>query len=78
MFGGTENLARDANGNIIFDRRDLKRYRQWYLAPDIDLSKLKTNSWGLRFLFKVLSAFKFPAPALEWSNGNLKMRAVVF
>ncbi len=78
MFGGTENLARDANGNIIFDRRDIKRYRQWYLAPDIDWSKFKTNSWGLRFLFKVLSAFKFPSPALELSNGRLKMRALVF
>ncbi|MBL0270862.1 MAG: DUF2279 domain-containing protein [Chitinophagaceae bacterium] len=78
MFGGTENLARDENGNIVFDRRDIKRYRQWYLAPDIDWSKFKTNSWGLRFLFKILSAFKFPAPALELSNGGLKMRALVF
>jgi len=72
MFGGTENIARDANGNITFNRTDIKRYRQWYLAPDIDLSKIKTKSKALHFIFTVLSAFKFPTPSLEFSNGKIK------
>jgi len=72
MFGGTSNIAKDKDGNIIFDRSDIKRYRQWFLSPDIDLTKIKTNKKGLRFLFTVLSAFKFPAPSLELSNGRLK------
>jgi uncharacterized protein YfiM (DUF2279 family) len=78
MFGGTENIGKDENGNIIFDRRDIPRYRQWYLAPDIDFSKIKTNSKGLRFLFLVLNAFKFPAPAVEFSRGSLRLRGIVF
>lgn len=78
MFGGEENIAKDENGNIIFDRRDIKRYRQWYLAPDIDLTKIKTNKKGLRFLFTVLSAFKFPAPSLEFSNGKFRLNALHF
>jgi uncharacterized protein YfiM (DUF2279 family) len=78
MFGGEENIAKDANGNIIFDRRDVKRYRQWYLAPDIDLSRIKTKSKAVNFLFMVLSAFKFPAPALELSKGKLKAHALYF
>ncbi len=78
MFGGEENIAKDENGNIIFDRRDIKRYRQWYLAPDIDLTKIKTNKKGLRFLFTVLSAFKFPAPSLEFSNGKFRLNAIHF
>jgi hypothetical protein len=65
LFGGTENIAKDENGNITFDRRDVRRHRQWYIAPDIDLSKIKTNSKALKFFFTFLSAFKFPAPALE-------------
>lgn len=78
MFGGTENIANDENGTIIFDRRDIKRYRQWYLSPDIDWSKIKTNKKGLRFLFTVLNAFKFPAPSIELSNGKLRLNAIHF
>lgn len=78
MFGGEENIAKDVNGNITFDRRDIKRYRQWYLAPDIDLSKIKTKSKAVHFMLMVFSAFKFPTPSLEFSNGKFKLNAVHF
>jgi hypothetical protein len=78
MFGATENVAYDKEGNISFDRRDIKRYRQWYLAPDVDFTKIKTNKKGIRFLLTVLSAFKFPTPSLEFSNGKFKVVAMHF
>ncbi len=78
MFGGTENIAKDDAGNVIFNRMDIKRFRQWYLSPDIDFTKIKTNKKGLRFLFMVLGAFKFPAPSLEFSNGKFKLNAIHF
>jgi hypothetical protein len=78
LFGGTQNIGKDDNGNITFNRPDIKRYRQWFLAPDIDLSKIKVNSKALKFFLTFLSAFKFPAPALEFSNGKLKTHAVYF
>ena len=78
MFGARSNIAVDKNGNVIFDRRDIKRYRQWYLSPDIDFTKIRTNKKGLKFLFFVLSAVKFPAPALEYSNGSFKGHWIVF
>jgi uncharacterized protein YfiM (DUF2279 family) len=78
MFGGYENIARDKDENIIFDRRDIKRYRQWYLSPDIDLTKIKTKSKFLRTAFSVLNVLKIPAPALELSNGEFKGKWVVF
>lgn len=78
MFGGTENIARDDNGNISFSRNDIKRYRQWYLAPDIDFSKIKTDKKGLKLLFTLLNVLKFPAPALEFSNGKFRAHAIVF
>ena len=71
MFGGFENIGKDENGVIIFDRRDIKRYRQWYLAPDIDLTRIKTNKKGIRMLLYVLNVFKFPTPSLELSRGKL-------
>ena len=78
LFGGTQNIAKDDNGNITFNRPDIKRYRQWFLAPDIDLSKIKTNKKGVKFILTVLSAFKFPAPSLEFSKGKFKVHAVHF
>lgn len=78
MYGARSNVAKDKEGNITFDRSDIKRYRQWYLAPDIDLTKIKTNKKGIRFLLTVLSAFKFPTPSLEFSNGKFKVHALHF
>lgn len=78
MFGARSNVAIDKNGVVTFDRRDIKRYRQWYLSPDVDFTKIRTNKKGLKFLFFVLSAVKFPAPTLEYSNGNFKGHWIVF
>lgn len=78
MFGGTQNIAFNKDGTIIFDRRDLKRYRQWYLSPDIDFSRIKTNKKGVKVLLFVLNSFKLPAPGLELSNGKLKGKWLVF
>lgn len=78
LFGGRKNFAADENGGIIFNRPDIKRYRQWYIAPDIDLSKIKTKSKALKFFLTFLSAFKFPAPTLEFSKGKFSLHAIYF
>ncbi|MCW3093481.1 MAG: hypothetical protein JWP81_4550 [Ferruginibacter sp.] len=78
LFGARENVAKDVNGNITFDRHDIKRYRQWYLAPDIDFTKIRTKKKGVKALLTLLSAFKMPAPSLEFSNGKFKLKALVF
>jgi hypothetical protein len=78
MFGARRNIAVDKNGNVIFDRSDIKRYRQWYISPDIDFTKIRTNKKGLKALFFILNAFKFPAPTLEYSKGSFKGHWFVF
>lgn len=72
MFGARSNIAKDKNGTVIFDRHDIKRYRQWYLSPDIDLNKIRTKNRTVKLLLSALNAFKFPAPSLEFSNGSIK------
>ena len=72
MFGGYENIAYDEDGNETFNRTDIKRYRQWFLSPDIDLTKINTRSKFLRTILAGLNAIKIPAPSLELSNGKLK------
>jgi len=71
MYGGDDNIWSDKLGNI-HDRSDIKRYRQFYLSPDIDLTRIKTKSKPLRVALFVLNCFKIPAPALELSQGKLK------
>lgn len=78
MLGGYENVARDKEGNISFNRPDIKRFRQLYIAPDIDLTRIKTKSRFLRSAFFVLNSFKFPAPALELSQGKLQAHWLAF
>lgn len=45
----------------------LERYRQWYLAPDIDLSKIQTGNPFLNNLLSTLNFLKMPSPALEYN-----------
>ncbi|HMM11843.1 MAG TPA: DUF2279 domain-containing protein [Bacteroidales bacterium] len=64
VYGGYNNKWTDKNGQY-HDFSHLKRTRQLYLSPDIDFSRIRTNSPGLKTLFQVLNVFKVPAPALE-------------
>lgn len=47
------------------------RLRQFYIAPDIDLTRIKTKSKTLKTIFKVVNCLKFPMPTLEL-NSNKK------
>ncbi|MBD0332566.1 MAG: DUF2279 domain-containing protein [Chitinophagaceae bacterium] len=78
MFGGFENVAYDKNGNLTFSRLDIKRYRQFYLSPDVDFTKIKTTNKVLKTTFNILNALKLPAPALEFSNGKLQGHILLF
>jgi uncharacterized protein YfiM (DUF2279 family) len=72
MFGGTENISRDKNGVVLFDRSDVPRYRQWYLAPDIDFTKIRTKNKFLKATFFLLNSLKFPAPSIGFSKKGIE------
>ncbi|MBS1927209.1 MAG: DUF2279 domain-containing protein [Bacteroidetes bacterium] len=78
MFGGYENIGKNPDGSINFSRPDIKRYRQWYLAPDIDLTKIPTRRKGIKTLLNIINIIKFPTPGLELSNGKLHWRWLIF
>ncbi|WP_153798701.1 DUF2279 domain-containing protein [Foetidibacter luteolus] len=71
MFGARPDSWKDASGNPIYLTGDLKRYRQFYIAPDIDLTRIKTRSKWLRTTFSILNSVKFPAPSVEFSRGKV-------
>jgi hypothetical protein len=78
MFGGYENVGFDKNGIRTFYRPDIRRYRQWYFAPDVDLSKINVRNKTARTVLMALNAIKFPAPAIEISNGRIRGNWIVF
>ena len=71
MLGGFENKWSNSDGSIT-TRYDVQRRRQFYLAPDIDLTKIKTNKKAVRTLLNLLNSIKVPAPTLELSNGKVR------
>lgn len=76
MLGATKNPVFDKNGNTY---PYFKRYRQLYISPDIDFTRIKTNSKTLRTVFWFLNALKFPAPAVEFSGKRgVRLQPVYF
>lgn len=79
MLGGYTNIWQDENG-ITNDRTDIARSRQFYLSPDIDLSKITIRGKTPKVL-KVLNGLKvkFPLPALEFNTvTGFKAHAIYF
>jgi uncharacterized protein YfiM (DUF2279 family) len=66
---GMTSAGNEPSDSEIADTPDFERYRQFYIAPDIELSNLKVKSKLLKSVFGVFGFIKFPAPAIE-INGN--------
>ncbi|MBO9573095.1 MAG: DUF2279 domain-containing protein [Chitinophagaceae bacterium] len=77
LLGGRSNVWENNEG-ITVDYSYIPRIREFYLSPDIDLTRIKTKSKALRTVFFILSAIKIPAPALEISGGKFSVKAIKF
>lgn len=64
MVGGHDNIFE--REGILYDYSSIKRSRQFYLSPDIDLTKIKTNKKFLRTLLIMANSLKVPLPTLEY------------
>jgi hypothetical protein len=75
MTGGHENPPYyNATGNLVtFDR-----YRQFYIAPDIDLTKIPVKSPVLKTIFNTFGFLKIPAPGIEISKGKISTTLFAF
>jgi hypothetical protein len=66
LYGGFKNEWTDAAGNLNFLPEDeYPRYRQFFISPDIDFTRIPTRSRVLKTVFSALNFIKIPAPALE-------------
>lgn len=69
-YGAEGMITASESNTITIPYYSIDRYSQLYLAPDIDLSKIKVKSKLLGTAFKALSFIKFPAPAIEFRQGK--------
>lgn len=64
--------------NTIF-LPEQKRFRQYYLSIDVDLTKIKTQSKLLKTVFSAINFLKIPAPTFELnSQGHSKFHLLYF
>jgi hypothetical protein len=76
LFGGFENRWCDdplvpvesCEPSMVIDHTGIPRYRQWYLSPDINFTKLQVRSATLRLLLNVVNIIKVPAPTVEFNR----------
>jgi hypothetical protein len=56
-----------------------RRYRQFYLSMDVDLTRIPTRSKALKTLFTIFSFIKIPFPAVEYNTlGQFKFHPFYF
>lgn len=70
MMGGFSN-SWEYNGNTYLYAPD--RFRQFFLSPDIDWTRIPVKSTWWKTFFEALNVIKVPLPGLEW-NTNRELR----
>jgi len=79
MYGGFNNSWVTDGMSYNLDGGNYKRFHQFYLSPDIDLTKIKTKSKVLKSLLGIFNIFKIPLPTIELtSNGKLSFYPLKF
>lgn len=78
LFGGFSNQWMDEGSLVQLVERD-KRYHQFYISLDTDLSKINTNSPFLRTVLDVMNIIKTPFSAIEINTlGEVKFLLLHF
>ena len=55
-----------------------ERYRQFYIAPDIDLSRIPVKSKTLKLILNTIGFIKIPLPTLEFNKNGVKFHPLYF
>ncbi len=55
-----------------------ERYRQFYISPDIDLSRIPVKSKTLKLILNTIGFIKIPMPALEFNKKGVKVHPLYF
>jgi hypothetical protein len=67
---GAEGMVSANGGYLDAELGQIDPRRQYYLSLDIDFERIPSNKKWVRTLLIALNYFKFPFPALEWTEGK--------
>ena len=70
MIGGSDNSFKNPDGTLNTEYLGVARTREFYLSPDIDFTRIPTDSRALKVLFTVMNCYKLPFPALAVSTSG--------
>ena len=71
LYGGFQNEWKEGDASFRLVE-GYPRIRQFYIALDLDLTKIKTNNYFVIGILSVFNIFKYPSPALEINtNGEI-------
>jgi hypothetical protein len=77
-YGAEGMIAGNDNFEVNYPNSP-KRYRQFYLSFDADLTKIKTKSQLLKTVLSVFNTIKIPAPTVEFTGvGTIKFHYFYF
>ncbi len=79
LFGGFENQWSVNGDQFTLSDNEFKRYRQFFIGIDIDLTRLGIKNYYVRSLMQILNIFKLPGPAIEINTlGQFKVHLIHF
>jgi uncharacterized protein YfiM (DUF2279 family) len=82
---GSNGMITGTPGNVFIDNEGIERdfshitrYRQYYISPDIDFSKIKSKNSFVRSMLIVVNCLKFPLPTIEFNQNKLNTHWVAY
>jgi hypothetical protein len=72
---GTSSNPDEINGNPV---PYSERYRQYYISPDIDLSRIPVKSKTLKLILNTIGFIKIPMPAIEFNKNGVRFHPLYF
>jgi hypothetical protein len=79
LYGGFKNEWSVVDQSFSLPKDDFPRYRQFFIGPDINLTKLSIKNYYLKSLIQILNIFKLPMPAIEINTlGQVKFHILHF
>lgn len=76
MLGGFENIWIANNQEV--NRTDIKRYRQYLLSLDLDLTKINTKHKFLKVALGALNSIKIPFPGIIFSTKGVMLKPILY
>jgi hypothetical protein len=74
MTGGFSNPSEIKGVQVPY----YERYRQFYIAADMDLSRIPVKSKTLKLILNTIGFIKIPMPAIEFNKNGVKFHPLYF